>query len=463
LLGELKIDIPFIIATGTVGEEMAVEAMRSGARDYVLKDRLKRLAPIVERELLARDARERSAEALRASQQALQHSDDQLRQAQKLEAIGRLAGAVAHDFNNLLSVILSYSMLLSSSLEPGDPMIKDLGEIRKAGERAAALTQQLLAFGRRQVLQPAVLSLDQLIATMEAMLGRLIGEDVELRITSAPGLGRVKVDPSQVHQVVMNLAVNSRDAMPEGGQLTIEMANVTLDAAYAAERVDVQPGAYVMLAISDTGTGMDKQTQARIFEPFFTTKEEGKGTGLGLSTVFGIVKQSGGHIWLYSELDRGTVFKIYFPEVDPREASTDVRRDSDIESLQGAETILVVEDDESVRNITCAILRRRGYHVLDCPSAGDALLLCEQHPAKIHMLLTDVVMPRISGRQLAERLQTIRPEILVLYMSGYTDDSIIRHGVLDSDVAFIQKPITPVTLAKKVREVLGIRKRPSQG
>ncbi|HTE51649.1 MAG TPA: PAS domain S-box protein [Kofleriaceae bacterium] len=382
---------------------------------------------------------------------ALHRSEAHLRQSQKLEAIGILAGGVAHDFNNLMSVILSYSSWLTEDLKPGDPMLADVIEIRRAAERATDLTRQLLAFSRQQVLQPKVVDLDEIVSSMEKMLRRLIGEDILLTHLSDQALQRIMVDPGQIEQVVMNLALNGRDAMPTGGKLTIEVANVELDDAFAAEHAGVAAGPHIMLAVSDTGCGMDADTQARIFEPFFTTKDKGKGTGLGLSTAMGIVHQSGGTIWVESEPGHGTRFKVYLPAVEGVVAPAPAPLP---DLTAGSETILVVEDDAPLRVLARAILRRHGYHVLDAPSGGDALLICEQHPAAIHLLLTDVVMPRMSGRQLSERLRPIRPDMRVLYMSGYVDDAMVVRGVRHSEVAFLQKPITPDSLLRKVREVL---------
>ena len=379
--------------------------------------------------------------------------EEQFRQSQKMEAVGQLAGGVAHDFNNLLTVINGYSDLTLARLQAEDPLRRNLEEIRKAGDRAAALTRQLLAFSRKQVLQPKVFNLNSIVSDLERMLRRLIGEDLELRTVLESDLGSIKADPGQIEQIIMNLVVNARDALPQGGKLTIETKNVSLDDDYTKHHIAVVPGPFVMLAVSDTGIGMDEQTKARIFEPFFTTKLAGKGTGLGLSTVYGIVKQSGGNILVYSEAGRGTTFKVYLPRVD--EGDQEYKRSAEsVEDLQGSGTILLAEDEEMVRTLASQVLEMYGYQVLEAANGGAALLICERHKERIHLLITDVVMPEMSGPELADRLAQLRPKMKVLFMSGYTDDAIVHQGVLDEGTPFIQKPFAPDDLARKVKEVL---------
>jgi len=387
------------------------------------------------------------------AEEALRRSEALLRQSQKMEAVGRLAGGVAHDFNNLLTVITSYSDLLLEDFAADDPKREDVAEIRKAAEGAAALTRQLLAFSRQQVLEPKVLDVKAVIAGTEKLLQRLIGADVDVTTSLAPDLGAVKADPVQLEQVIINLAVNARDAMPTGGRLTIEAANVEMDEGYVRNHAPARAGRYVLLAMSDTGTGMDEQTRARIFEPFFTTKERGKGTGLGLATVYGIVKQAGGFIWVYSEPGRGTSFKVYLPRVDaPVEPVA--ARPGTTEPRRGSETVLVVEDAASVRLVTRQVLERYGYAVLEAPDGETALRLAAKHHGPIRLLLTDIVMPGLSGQQLAGQLAHLRPEMKVLYVSGYGDRAVVQHGILASEVAYLQKPFTPETLARRVRDVL---------
>jgi hypothetical protein len=576
LAKEKSCDVPFILVSGTLGEEAAIDSVRGGATDYVLKHRLKRLAPAMRRalaeaaerrgrqeaehrsrrsqerfEIISRatnDAvweydvatdrswwsenfqtlfgcsaqevnqnqafsvwisrlhphdRERFAQSFRAviqngrevwsAEYRFRRADgtyadvfdrgslirdiqdrpvrmigammdvterkqleERFRQAQKMEAVGRLAGGVAHDFNNLLTAILGYSQLALGRIRPDEPPYPEVKEIVKAGERAAALTRQLLAFSRQQVLQPRVLDLNAVITELEKMLRRLIGSDIEILAAPAVDLGRVKADPGQIEQVILNLVVNARDAMPDGGRLIVETTNVHIDEIRAREHAELPPGPYVMLAVSDTGCGMDTETKTRIFEPFFTTKELGKGTGLGLSTVHGIVKQSGGCIEVQSESGRGTTFRIYLPRVD--EALEAVKLSSRyLKSVHGTETVLVVDDEELVRAVIRETLSRKGYVVLEARDGVEALELCVGNKeVPVDLIVTDLMMPRMSGADLVSRLVHLRPRMRVLYISGNTDKTIAHHGVPDKSMAFLQKPFTPESLLRRVREVLDL-------
>jgi two-component system cell cycle sensor histidine kinase/response regulator CckA len=436
-------DAPFIFVSGTIGEDTAVAALKDGAQDYLIKTNLKRLVPAVQR-------------VLRESEEGRQRKrlEQDVHQLQKFEAIGRLAGGVAHDFNNLLGVILGQSEILLD--RPHDEGItRGLEMIRESARRGARLTRQLLAFGRRQILEPKVLNLNVILADVEKLLQRVIGEDIELDFQMDAKIGSVEADPCQLEQVVVNLATNARDAMSVGGRLTIATANVDLDEAHADRRVVIRPGHYVQLVVSDTGCGMDRETQSHIFEPFFTTKEQGKGTGLGLATVYGIVKQSGGYIWVYSEPGHGTTFKIYFPMVGAAgESLRYVERNEEL--ARGSETILVVEDDASLREVTCEFLQGSGYTVIPAESPDEALRLAESHNSPIDFLLTDLIMPGMNGRELASRLIKARPGIKVLYVSGYVD-GIVRdgvHGPLEEGLAFLQKPYTRHAVTRMIREML---------
>jgi PAS domain S-box-containing protein len=381
--------------------------------------------------------------------------EEQFRQAQKMEAVGRLAGGIAHDFNNLLMVIQGYGDLLIERLHASDPLRKNVDQIQTAAQRATSLTRQLLAFSRKQMLAPKVLNIQAIMADMETILRRLIGEDIALEAVSAPVLGHVKADRSQIEQVVMNLAINARDAMPKGGRLTIEASNVEIGSDVPHQPTVVAPGKYVMLAVTDNGCGMNDETKAHIFEPFFTTKEKGKGTGLGLATVYGIVKQSGGYIWVYSEPGIGTTFKIYLPRIDEEESLATAGGDSDTAVMQcGSEVVLLVEDEKGVRELTREYLETSGYTVLEATDGSSALELARGHNGPIDALITDVVMPGLSGRELSEQIAKMRPHIKVLYMSGYTDQSAFRNGILDKGAQLLQKPFGMSTLASKLREIL---------
>jgi signal transduction histidine kinase len=431
-------DLPFIVVSGSVGEDTAVAAMRAGATDYIMKDRLQRLPPAVARALA--DA------AVRRERMQLQRD---LAQAQKLEAIGRLAGGVAHDFNNVLTAILGSAELLMLDTPRGAATREEIDIIRDAAMRAQELIRQLLAFSARQVLQPAVIDVNALVKNLGRMLRRLIGEDLALTTELAPDLGAVRADAGQVEQVLVNLAVNARDAMPDGGALTIRTLNVDMPPTG-----DVPDGRYVAVEVADTGIGMDAATLARVFEPFFTTKERGKGTGLGLASVYGIVRQSGGQITVNSTLGAGTTFRIHLPRVDaPLEPAREVPPVT--APAAGSETILLAEDEKMVRVLIRKVLEQAGYTVLVAGGGAEALQVAARHTGRIHLLVSDVVMPGMSGRELARRLLEARPDTKVLYLSGYADDAVERHGVLDPGTAFMQKPFSPSALALRVRDVLG--------
>ncbi|NIO07226.1 MAG: response regulator, partial [Deltaproteobacteria bacterium] len=374
--------------------------------------------------------------------------------SQKMETVGRLAGGVAHDFNNLLSIIQGNAELALMEPYLGDRIKNDLQEILKASSRAAKLTQQLLVFSRRQLIEPRVINLNEVLQNADIMLRRLIGEDIELVTIPAEDLGQIKVDPGQLEQVIVNLAVNARDAMPEGGKLTLKTANVTFDEGYTRHHSGVNPGEYAMLSVSDTGVGMTEEVKAHLFEPFFTTKDMGKGTGLGLATCYSIVKQSGGNLWAYSEPGKGTTFKIYLPRVE-EDGEALPKRDAKGYLPRGTETVLLVEDESSVRDVTTRTLREQGYTVLEAANGDEALEVASKHGVeRIHLLLTDVVMPQMGGKALARRLKAQHPDMRVVFFSGYPGEAIAHHGVLDSGVVFLQKPFSPAVLARKVREVL---------
>jgi signal transduction histidine kinase len=447
LAREVCPDLPFIVVSGTIGEEAAIASLRAGATDYVLKDRLGRLCPAVNRAL--REAEERRARA--RAEEERRRLEARLHQSQKLEVVGQLAGGVAHDFNNLLVVINSYVELALEKLMAEDPLRADLEEVQKAGARAAALTRQLLAFSRKQVLQPAVLAVNEVVANVEKMLRRLIGEDVDLQVELAPGAGNVRVDPAQLELVLMNLVVNARDAMPRGGTLRI-----------ATGRAEVGPqqppaggppaGPYVALAVADTGCGMDAAIAARAFEPFFTTKAPGKGTGLGLATVYGVVTQSGGQVQLESEVGEGTTVTILLPRVADDVPAVHARREA--APSGGSETILVVEDEESIRRVAERVLGRAGYRVLTAASADEALERWASAPSPVQLLLTDLVLPGMDGAQLAARLVARQPGLRVLYMSGYAGKSSLAPGCEVPWTCFLQKPFAARDLVARVRAAL---------
>jgi len=436
-------DIPFIFVSGTLGEERAVESLKKGATDYVLKDRLARLVPAVTRamEEVKERVERRKVEA-------------QFIEAQKMEVVGQLAGGVAHDFNNILAVIMGYGDLLKEQLSSQKQLQEYAEEILQASERATALTQQLLLFSRKQTVHAVVLDLNVEVQQLHKMLRRLLNQNVELDFALANPLGRTKADPGQVGQVLMNLVVNARDAMPNGGQITVRTGNITIDANSVADHPGAAPGDYVMLSVSDTGTGITDEVRAHMFEPFFTTKPLGKGTGLGLATCQTIAQQSGGHIGVSSAMGKGTTFTVYFPRVE-QQLDVAVKPAQNAPLPRGTETLLVVEDEPSVRNLARSILETQGYEVLQAANGEDALAVARAQTGKaIHLIITDVMMPLMGGEIMAKSLQSTHPEIKILFTSGYTDDTVAHHGLLEPGVAFLPKPYTPTTLARKVRAML---------
>ena len=445
-------DVPFLFVSATIGEELAIDAMHHGATDYVLKQRLGRLVPSVQRALRELDDR---AERKRA-EEALRQSEKQFRQSQKMEAVGRLAGGIAHDFNNLLTVIMGYSQVLLTELGPQHPLRGKIEETLKAGGKAASLIRQLLTFSSKQSMDPKILSLNTAVTSLENMLRRLIGEDVQFVVKLDPKNGRLRADQTHLEQVLVNLVVNARDAMPNGGTITIETAQIELTRSPVYHIAPLQPGSYVRLTVSDTGCGMDLKTQSHIFEPFFTTKGEGKGTGLGLSTVYGIVTQCGGAIDVTSRVGHGTRFDLYFPSVESDILTTTPTQPSG-RPQRGTETILLAEDEPSVRTLVRDELRKLGYKVVEAKNGVEACLLATQQAESFQLLLTDVVMPGMGGRELAQHLSVINPELRTLFMSGYMDDVGIMAGQEEGTTSFLQKPFTPEVLASSVRNLLDAR------
>jgi two-component system, cell cycle sensor histidine kinase and response regulator CckA len=440
-------DLPVILVSGSLGEELAVDSLKNGATDYVLKDRLFRLAPAVRRAI--QEVEER-AERRRLEGHFIE--------AQKMDVIGQLVSGVAHDFNNILAVIIGYSDLITTDLGSDSPLRKYIEEIRQASERAAGLTRQLLVFGRKQTVVPVVLDLNDVVKDLDKMLIRLIDANVEMTTNLGKKIGHVKADSGYIGQVLMNLVVNARDAMPNGGKLTIETNNVKLDENYARTHTGAFPGDYVMLSVTDTGTGMTDEVKALLFEAFFTTKPLGKGTGLGLATCQTIVQQCGGHIDVHSEVGNGTTFKIYFPRVEqPLDVAARPTRSGPLP--RGTETLLVVEDEPSVRHLARSVLDNLGYEVLSASNGQDALHVAREHRGSpIRLVVTDVIMPLMGGKVMAEWLQATYADLIILFTSGYTDDAITHHGVLDAGVEFLPKPYTPATLARKVRQLLDEKK-----
>jgi signal transduction histidine kinase len=449
LLKESGHDLPFILVSSVIRDETAVAAMKAGAHDYMMKRNLARLGPAIERELCEAQTRL----ARKAAEAALRQSEEQLRQFQKIEAIGRLATGVAHDFNNILTAITGHGELLLRQLDADDPRRKHAEQIEKAAHRAAGLTRQLLIFSRKQVIEPRVLNLNAVILDIKKMLCRLIGEDIAFCTFLDPAAGHIKADPGQIEQVILNLAVNARDAMPNGGKMTITTTNTTLDKNHLNNFPGMSAGDYVMIAIEDTGTGMSEEVKAHLFEPFFTTKPPGKGTGLGLATCFGIVNQNTGHISVDSELGRGTTFKIYFPR---EQSALEPLRvcNQPMEAVGGKETVLLVEDEPAVRELAVTTLREKGYTVIEAVNGEEGLRMARQHDGKIDLVLTDVVMPVMGGKEMADALCTSHPDTKVLFTSGYTEDALGDHGVLRPGILFLPKPYMMPALARKVRAIL---------
>lgn len=441
---------PLIILTGSLNEDTAVECVKAGASNYVIKEHIKRLGQSAVHALKEKQLREDR----RRAEENNERLEAQLQQAQKMESVGRLAGGVAHDFNNMLCVILGYAELIKARLPLGDPILRDINEIERAAGRARDITRQLLAFSRKQIIAPRPVNLNDLIADTQKSLGRLIGEDVELTFAPGKDLWRIKFDPSQAEQILINLAVNARDAMPKGGKLTIETRNVCVDDAFCRELIECSPGQYVMFAVSDNGSGMDAETRSKAFDPFFTTKEKGKGTGLGLSTVYGIVKQNQGFITLDSEPGRGAAFKIFLPRIDAE--SHEAEEVGEAAPVSGAGVVLLVEDDAQVCKMTTMMLETLGYTVMVAGTPKEAIARSKhKQTGAIDLLVTDVVMPGLSGKELRDKIEAVKPGIKTLFMSGYTTEAILHHGVAEEGGHFIQKPFSMNELARKVRQVLG--------
>jgi len=444
-------DLPLIVISGRIRQADILAALTAGAADHLTRGNLMRLNAAVERELrAAKMRRERT------------RLEEQFRQAQKMEAVGRLAGGVAHDFNNLLTVITGYSDLMLAGRDLTEPQRAALEEIRRSAERGGQLTHQLLAFSRRQPLEPRIVRVNDLILQMEKMLHRLIGEDVELITIAAASRDTVEADAGCLEQVIMNLVVNARDAMPDGGKLTIETGTVQLSESFSARQLGIQPGQHVTISISDTGVGMDEDTQSHLFEPFFTTKGPGRGTGLGLATAYGIIRQSGGAIGIVSQLGKGATARIYLPVAEAK-AEAVSEKTTPVEQLTGAETILLVEDEARVRKLMVDILAARGYRVLEATRGNEAVQLAASHKGPIHLAVVDVVMPEMSGPDVVRQIQPGRPGIRVLYISGYTDEAMAHHGILESGAAFLQKPFLPGVLVRRVREVLDAGRNQAEG